>query len=1210
MKKLHCTLLFFSLLLSGLNAQVTFNPSQGCGPLTVHFNSINIPGAYTYKWTMDGGQAVLTGQSLNYTFTTPGWHYFDFETFDAGGAPLIYDHGNINVWGFDTINSPVSTTGACLNDRVGFNISGNYPPGNVSVDWDFGDSSPSVSGNHTWADHAYTALGNYIVKADVTTQCGTEQVTSPVHVIVNAPVGNVYLQSQPDSACPGDNIDFYTPSGYDNFIIEFGDGAVEHNSRRHSYYLPGTYIIKATFFNGCGNSAIVTDTVHITTNIAVPNHVTPNYISINDSVTCPATAVSFYAPGGFSSYSWDLGNGSTSNVDNPTATYPSVGTYTVSLTLKNGCGYSKTLNRRVYVQGSLPVPAFSFMAPDSICPGTSLLINMPSGVPKYIPVFFNFGDGQTATAQNQEQLTHLYAAPGTYTITATITNGCGNSNSYSLPVVVNSASTLNTGSFMAGSPVGVGCPGDSVFFIVSPPDIGSFLLNFGDGQSATQPISILNGPDGTQYAIFKHPYTALGNYNPTIQVTTPCGSSVTQSMGSVNISTNNAIDGDAGFFFNESKYYCLNEQIGFMAYGASTYEWDFGDGSGKLITTSSLVAVYHGFSQPGTYDVKLVMHNSCGASDTNVKSVIIPDSRINISTSSVSPSCGQSNGKAIAIVNGANSPFKYNWTNGDKSFIADTLSSGIYYVSVADAKGCKNFAVATVSDAQAPTISLNNIIDASCYGQATGAIDITLIGSSAPYSYVWSNGKTVEDINQLAAGPYEIIVKDANGCKATKSISIHQPPDFNISYVSYPSACGGSTGVVQTSVQGTTGPYNYLWSNGYNTPSVSGISAGIYTVTVVDSKGCLKDKIVTLNETGAPIVILDSVAVLSCDAGGGANVYVSTYLGTSPYTYHWSNNILTEDLVNVQPGFYSLQVKGNNNCKAMLTVNINEQIPAPLSICAITVDTTTQTNRVIWEKGSRTDISSFNVYRESSQSGLYYYVGNVDVDSLHQYIDPVADPSIRGWRYRVTAVSACGEESFQSDLHKTIHLTINKGLGNAYNLIWDNYEGLLFNKFYVWRYTTATHWVKIDSLPANLNSYTDLTAPSIISSPDLMYMTEGGPVSSCDPTRGAINTSRSNIKTARFMNTNGIAAYNTMSENMYVFPNPSNGNITIKLDRPLDRKTELSIVNTLGETVVSAQFDQSSLSKNIDLSAYANGVYFIKLTMNDKVLVKRLVLNK
>ncbi len=217
------------------------------------------------------------------------------------------------------------------------------------------------------------------------------------------------------------------------------------------------------------------------------------------------------------------------------------------------------------------------------------------------------------------------------------------------------------------------------------------------------------------------------------------------------------------------------------------------------------------------------------------------------------------------------------------------------------------------------------------------------------YTYVWSNGKTTEDINQLVAGPYEVVVTDANGCQATKSVLVTEPEDFTISYVSYPSVCSFNTGVIQTSVQGSTGPYNYLWSNGFTGASLSGLSVGIYSLTVVDSKGCLKEKITTVNEQTSPIAVLDSVSTLSCDQlGGGANVYVSTYLGSTPYTYIWNNGATTADLTGVQPGLYSLLITGANGCKSILTADITQQTPQGLSICAVTVDSITQTNKVIW----------------------------------------------------------------------------------------------------------------------------------------------------------------------------------------------------------------------------------------------------------------------
>ena len=1206
MKKLLLVIVAFISTLNSYS-QIDVNPQNGCVPLTSNFSSATVAGATLYEWWYNGVQ-VATGQNANYTFTVSGNGLIELRAYDSGMNQIHYDYSYINVFGFSEISTSLVNGETCVGDRTSFNLSGNLQDwNNVSVTWDYGDGSPVVSGNSTWGEHSFNVLGTYTVTANVNSVCGAQTFTYAINATSSAPIGNVYLEANPSTACPGDQIYFYHPSGQDNFLMNYGDGVQQVGTREHKYYVPGTYVVSCTFFNGCGNTSTVYDTVVISNNVQIPQWI--NYFSSSDTLVCPTTNVFFYPPSGFASYSWNFGNGSTSTLAYPSTSFSSVGVYNVNLTIQNGCGDSRSIIKTVHVQNGIPVDPFSVSAPDSICPTTSVIIGIPYsyGYNDSPPMYFNFGDGSTAVAQNQSEITHVYASSGTYTVTATVVNGCGLSSSYTTSIVASNLATLQPGSFMAGSPMSSACPNDSVFFLISPPDIGSVLYDFGDGATASTPSNFVTGPDGVVYAIYKHAYATTGIFNVNVSVTSPCGSNLSMSAGNITISNNNAIDSDVGFFFNESEYYCLNEPIIFNAYGASSYEWNFGDGTGSVVSNASLVPVYHAYSQPGTYTIKVTLRNGCGAVDTVSNDIFIPDSRVNISTSTVSSSCGQQNGKAIAIVNGNNPPYSYNWTNGDHYFLADTLTAGIYYVTITDSKGCSNFAVATVSDQQAPTISLNNVIDASCYGQASGAIDITLIGSSAPYSTVWSNGKTNEDINQLVAGPYEVIVTDANGCKSTKSILVEEPEDFNITYVSNPSLCGFSTGVVQTSIQGNSGPYNYLWSNGFTGASVSGLSVGIYSLTVVDSKGCLKEKIITVNEQTAPIAVLDSVSALDCNVSGGANVFVSTYLGSSPYTYTWSNSLTTEDLTNVQPGFYSVIVRGANGCKSVLTANINESVPEALGICAVTVDSLINTNKVIWEMNSRTDIESFNIYRESSQSGLYFLVGNVDADSLHEFTDPSADPSIRGWRYKISAVNACGKESDLSDLHKTIHLTLNEGIGNTINLIWDNYEGLSFNQFYIWRYTTQDAWVKIDSLPANLYSYTDVTAPSTVVSPDLYYYIEGGSIVACDPTRGAINTTRSNIKSPSSVSPI-VLLESKNSVEVKVFPNPTNSLLNVEFKIVNGTKAKISIENILGQIVYSQE--TTNETNKMDVSTITNGVYFLKVVTSEGQTVQRIVISK
>jgi PKD repeat protein len=110
-------------------------------------------------------------------------------------------------------------------------------------------------------------------------------------------------------------------------------------------------------------------------------------------------------------------------------------------------------------------------------------------------IYFNFGDGGTAIAQGQREITHQYATAGTYTVTASVVNGCGLAYSYTASVVVNSPlATLGANSFVAGTPLSSACPNDSIFFIVSPPDIGTIFYDFGDGATSSTPNTFVAGP--------------------------------------------------------------------------------------------------------------------------------------------------------------------------------------------------------------------------------------------------------------------------------------------------------------------------------------------------------------------------------------------------------------------------------------------------------------------------------------------------------------------------------------------------------------------------------------------------------------------------------------------------------------------------------------------------------------------------------------------
>ena len=133
-------------------------------------------------------------------------------------------------------------------------------------------------------------------------------------------------------------------------------------------------------------------------------------------------------------------------------------------------------------------------------------------------------------------------------------------------------------------------------------------------------------------------------------------------------------------------------------------------------------------------------------------------------------------------------------------------------------------------------------------------------------------------------------------------------------------------------------------------------------------------------------------------------------------------------------------------------------------------------NTVIWEKGLK--VASYNIYREGNTANQYELLSTVTYDSLSTWVDSISNPRSRSYRYRMTTTDIYGYESEASDVHKTMHLTINKGIGNQWNLVWTEYEGAPYTTYVIYRGTNASNIQQIDVMPAGGNTtYTDENAP-------------------------------------------------------------------------------------------------------------------------------------
>ncbi|MCS6934621.1 MAG: choice-of-anchor L domain-containing protein [Chitinophagales bacterium] len=331
----------------------------------------------------------------------------------------------------------------------------------------------------------------------------------------------------------------------------------------------------------------------------------------------------------------------------------------------------------------------------------------------------------------------------------------------------------------------------------------------------------------------------------------------------------------------------------------------------------------------GTYTVTITDNFGCTATAT--RSVTI--SNLNISGTTTNVSCvGGNNGAIDITVTGTNAPFTYNWGGGVTSQDRTNLTAGTYTVTVSNTAGCTATASYTITQPAAPLLSSSTHTNIICHGANNGSINLTVSGGVSPYTFLWSNGATTEDLNNLAAGSYTVTITDFNGCTTTRTVNITQPPLLNTSSTQVNVTChGGNNGSVDLSVSGGVSPYSYTWSNGATTQDIFSLTAGTYSVTVADSNGCTVTRTVTITQS-TPITVSLTPTHVSCYGGNNGSISTTVSGGNGPYTYNWGGGITTQNRTNLTAGTYTVTVTGAGGCTATASVTITQ--PNALNVTA------------------------------------------------------------------------------------------------------------------------------------------------------------------------------------------------------------------------------------------------------------------------------------
>ncbi len=277
---------------------------------------------------------------------------------------------------------------------------------------------------------------------------------------------------------------------------------------------------------------------------------------------------------------------------------------------------------------------------------------------------------------------------------------------------------------------------------------------------------------------------------------------------------------------------------------------------------------------------------------------------------------GAGNGAINVTTTLGTSPYSYIWSNGATTEDINGLSAGTYTLTVSDANGCSVNLSKNITEPSAITATSTQSIST----MSNGAINITVTGGTVPYTYLWSNGATTEDVSGLAPGMYSVVITDANGC--TKTINFNLINPLSVTGVTGNVNCfGAGTGNINITVNGGIAPYTFLWNDNVTTEDRNGIIAGNYSVLITDANGDTTSGSWTLTQPATAVSVTGVVTNVTCAFANGA-VDITATGGTAPYTYLWNGGATTEDRNSLAAGYYTVTVTDSSGCTATGTYTI------------------------------------------------------------------------------------------------------------------------------------------------------------------------------------------------------------------------------------------------------------------------------------------------
>ena len=698
----------------------------------------------------------------------------------------------------------------------------------------------------------------------------------------------------------------------------------------------GSYGVVVTDSLGCSASA--------TYNVTQPNALVVTNANIHAASCVVGGTIVITVGGGTTpyTYSWSVSNSTTDSVGGLSGGQ----SITVTVTDSNSCSLTAT-----YVIPNLP---------NSVVIDSANVTNISCNglVDGHITVYASGGVGTLTYSWSPSGTTNTITGlgVGNYSITVTDSLGCTASAQYNIsqPAVLTITNDVITAATCA--------KGGTIVLTVTG-GTTPYTFSWSSGSSVVDSLTNIAG----------------GVVNVTVTDHNGCSTTSTYTVPVIP----NTVSIDSDHITNELCHGASTGSITVFASGGNGtlgYRWTPTEPNSSSIT--SLAA--------GSYTVTVT--DSLGCTATATYAVTQPTA-LNIDSLVMTQVTCTNQGSLDVHVSGGTPGYTYSWTGGANTDSIGGLNAGTYNVTITDANSCSITGSGTVTTAPNSIVLAFDSLEPSCFGLSNGTLTAQASGGAGGFTYSWSGGQTTATISGLAIGTYCVTVKDANGCTKNACYTLSQPAVLALTSFTNIQATCNTLGSMLAVVQGGTGPYAYVWSNGSTTNPITGLIGGsIECVTVTDHNGCAVNACDTLAAAPAPLAIIDSTITNNlCYAGSAGSISITVTGGLGGYTYLWSPNGATAaTITGLVAGTYHVTVNGTGGCQLTDSFTITQ--PGPYSatvqaaprVCPGACDTANVTivggtpgYTYSWSNGQTTQLASFCGLTTTSTSASVIVTDNL-----------------------------------------------------------------------------------------------------------------------------------------------------------------------------------------------------------------------------------------